>query len=1264
MITINFTKVDNHFNKKELIKMIDDGTSINSLWHNTPASNPIRSLIFNYLVKRNMVIEGKINYKVYDADTSKVVLISVPRENPETKTFEKVSGIALAMPIYLTKDIANLISASEPISPIGYELIFLCTIKESDYKNIANNYSKTPEVLKDQYLGNRIKSVGTVLPKTIKYRLINDSPESKCYVNFSSIQRPIWNESRKLIRKFVLVDGIFDALCLQREADFEDATILSSLGTANFSRIAEDLQSFFTNCEITLVADYDKNPDKQRKGDPAKYTAHLAAKRVKAIKSIYLPNEESCKATNSKDYSDFFMLKEKDILETHYNLIKVTEYYKENNLNEVLAESCRIEFNIPENNTLSGNELLLAFLKEITEEGKSINKEELIYTSTLAKTINLTVEYSSFKKSSSATKTRLFLQKIYERNRLAALECGLTLPETTDETIDIIISKIKEREMTFLKSYSNPIINDPVEFCKDVFEMDVESLTVEEVRNTNLDNSLVIILAPTGGGKSTIARELLAEAVKDRDSATGLIVTSTVSNKTHQIGKLNKLLNANSIIDIKDIIDNYSLIASPLSYSESVSDDVVILDSVSKKLCKRIKRVGYALQKEIEKEISKNTRIATKRAEHLSKSGKSIAVCLPSIPKLKEIFTDFDFSDKKDFVMLLDDAEQLYSSMSSMSYPLERKGTCTGRFYVDDSLKAMVNKSNTCFMTAAYLSVHGLFWALKDVSDKKRIIFCKLPEESNNKKVFNCYESLKELQGQLVEDVKNITDKGIAVCVDSKKTAETIKNLLISNTKIELKDIIVIQNTDGEFSQSTQGDNFIRNVDKLSKNCKVLITTSKIKEGVSIENNYFTKVYAVGSSHRVLTVEDFYQMVSRFRGATDIKMYMYQSKCYVGNSSYFIRSSLEKIKSLYAEEIEIAEQRKLNLFKKAGIEFTEEDLEIDLESNILAYEVGNVYRKKYPYLFLEMLSECTKDVVINYVDENVEAIKYESDIKKVVSAVNNNKESYHPKDISNRVLRTFLPSDVEDKAVLDTASGKTDVKAFILENPSVHVPVFVKEVLETEYTSEDYIAYRSPCFTKKHLNLMEYVLTKNKEAIKNIVTNKSLEREFVNNPAVHKAYKLLPYIMDLITDFDIMSKEEYVLTIKDINNHLAFESLYNYEGNCPVYFRKDEELLQATRMILKFVGFSCKISDKSKFTIRISDRVHTRIQLLEWIKSERASLSKKEKELIDARQDRLSFKSSRDTFLASFTAMINDSIKKIPEKETYNRTVIKSFCTS
>ena len=279
------------------------------------------------------------------------------------------------------------------------------------------------------------------------------------------------------------------------------------------------------------------------------------------------------------------------------------------------------------------------------------------------------------------------------------------------------------------------------------------------------------------------------------------------------------------------------------------------LRSLIREMASRLNTAHYDDEK---KGIAEARKIGLDAA--LSHSIESLSVCLPSLAN--ELFKPFIKSCKHVFI---DEISQVIETFNS-----DKLFNKTDIELVYKLLKVIIKNAECVIVADANINQQTLdFIESCRLGEKLNIVEV---DPKNENKTAHLYNSFAELQSFMLQRVM-VENQNAWITCDSKSHVQALQAIL---NDLDVKNIAIVgnENTKKETSE------FLLNPEAESLKYQVVISTSAIASGVSIEHDHFDFVagFFTGSS---VQPTDAYQMLGRVRQCKEFHLFADQNRRYV-----------------------------------------------------------------------------------------------------------------------------------------------------------------------------------------------------------------------------------------------------------------------------------------------------------------------------------------------------------------------------------------------
>ncbi len=244
----------------------------------------------------------------------------------------------------------------------------------------------------------------------------------------------------------------------------------------------------------------------------------------------------------------------------------------------------------------------------------------------------------------------------------------------------------------------------------------------------------------------------------------------------------------------------------------------------------------------------------------LSHSIESLSVCLPSLAN--ELFKPFINDCKHVFI---DEISQVIETFNS-----DKLFKKTDIELVYKLLKTIIKNADCVIVADANINQQTLDFIESCRLGEKLNIVEVAPMDEN--KTVHLYNSFAELQSFILQKVM-VENQNVWITCDSKSHVQTLQTIL---SELDVQNIAIV----GNENVKKETAEFLKNPEAESLNYQVVISTSAIASGVSIEHDHFDLVagFFTGSS---VQPTDAYQMLGRVRQCKEFHVFADQNRRYV-----------------------------------------------------------------------------------------------------------------------------------------------------------------------------------------------------------------------------------------------------------------------------------------------------------------------------------------------------------------------------------------------
>ena len=244
----------------------------------------------------------------------------------------------------------------------------------------------------------------------------------------------------------------------------------------------------------------------------------------------------------------------------------------------------------------------------------------------------------------------------------------------------------------------------------------------------------------------------------------------------------------------------------------------------------------------------------------LSHSIESLSVCLPSLAN--ELFTPFIKNCKHVFI---DEISQVIETFNS-----DKLFNKTDIEHVYQLLKVIIKNAECVIVADANINQQTLdFIESCRLGEKLNIVEV---DPKNENKTAHLYNSFAELQSFMLQKVM-VENQNVWITCDSKSHVQTLQAIL---NDLDVKNIAIV----GNENIKKETAEFLKNPEAESLNYQVVISTSAIASGVSIEHDHFDFVAGFFTGLSVQPT-DAYQMLGRVRQCKEFHLFADQNRRYV-----------------------------------------------------------------------------------------------------------------------------------------------------------------------------------------------------------------------------------------------------------------------------------------------------------------------------------------------------------------------------------------------
>jgi hypothetical protein len=435
-----------------------------------------------------------------------------------------------------------------------------------------------------------------------------------------------------------------------------------------------------------------------------------------------------------------------------------------------------------------------------------------------------------------------------------------------------------------------------------------------------------------------------------------------------------------------------------------------------------------------------------------------VAICSPE--SINKLYNDYD-------IIILDEYETLTNHYSSETMNKE-KSSDYDKFI---KIKQKLLNSKSIFCLDADLSLERMSIIENMIDCKAKLFYC----ENNNFKDtdHNIYYSRTEFIAKIYDDLNN--NKRVSICSNGKKELILYKNLITEKfTKrmmIITSDVYVkLTNCSVELLLKKE---VLKNLEQtiIDYDIEVLLYSSTIKTGISINKPLFNKLYAIGYNLNVCNSREFIQMLYRNRNLIDDTINIHFKSFYNKYSNGTNKKLLEfNLRAL--------------LQQKYKTNFNIDNLDNDYFNLRLLNDMENEYSKKcFNQETITRLIQHGFKINLIYNDfSNKEINKLYTDLQVLLK-----------QETLNKITELSL-IDQEQYEIIHNQETKTEQDCLLIDKYFLYKNSGIEQYKDKELFFDD---KRDTLTTDIHNN-MEYIetLIKNKDLIDRF---KLCDNRFINN---------------------------------------------------------------------------------------------------------------------------------------------------------------------
>jgi hypothetical protein len=407
-----------------------------------------------------------------------------------------------------------------------------------------------------------------------------------------------------------------------------------------------------------------------------------------------------------------------------------------------------------------------------------------------------------------------------------------------------ILHKIA-KQYNVLLSYS-PFTDNFIEYCINITRMNglKQKLTEIHTNNTRTENKRI-----TEIHYKHFIIKIYQEVILDTNKQTFYYYSQDHITDSSEYELKSKISNIEELKNQVCYIQNKLIIVKALWGSGKTKHIVLKMLKFYKKKKVLIVSENNSLNTELTNKLKK---LGFNVINHQNKENKiteaDIQICsLESINKIYHVD-----------IIILDEYETICSHFSSTTLNQNANTDYT----IFNKLKSLLLSSEKVLCLDADISLSRVEWIEKLLNVKSDKYY--LTDNNFSEYEFNYYYSYNQFNTEFINELKH---KKLVLCSSSKKQIQVIREQV--NIKYPRKNILYICNdpivrvNDIEYPKEEFIAELENNIQE--HNIDLLLYTPTITTGVSIETEYFDKLYAVGFNYKCPNVRTFIQMFFRVR---------------------------------------------------------------------------------------------------------------------------------------------------------------------------------------------------------------------------------------------------------------------------------------------------------------------------------------------------------------------------------------------------------------
>lgn len=404
-------------------------------------------------------------------------------------------------------------------------------------------------------------------------------------------------------------------------------------------------------------------------------------------------------------------------------------------------------------------------------------------------------------------------------------------------------------------------------------------------------------------------------------------------------------------------------------------------------------------------------------------------------------------------VIILDEYETILSHFTSTTLNRNDKTDYT----IFQKVKSLLQSAEKVICLDADISLPRVEWLEKLLNEKSDKYF--LIDNNFSHYNFNYFYSYNHINTDFINELEN---KKIVYCSSSKKHIQVIKEQVLN--KYPSKNILLICNdpvvriNDVEYNKEEFIENLASNITK--HNVDLFLYSPTITTGVSIEIEYFNKVYAIGYNYHCPIARSFIQMFFRVRILIDqtinittlpsLHFNKYNNKSY---EKYITIRETQLLKSKYSKIENIDEDfNELRIINTKELCFSERAFIQDIYTRFKHHgiKINNIYKDTNKSFFKEF-------------KEASDIVKQQKLLElKEVELINNDEcdDLKHKEDITYeeklKITKFFLLKNVSQKTIDNVLDTDKELELYEILLKSNDLLRYTKDIYKYDKPNLDY----------------------------------------------------------------------------------------------------------------------------------------------------------------------------------------------------------------